>query len=149
MNTHILPTLALAALLLGPGAGSSPADDKAEKDEQKKFQGEWRAESIKTGDGSTPAEELKKFRLVIEGDRWTVETGAGKTEWTWKVDPSKSPRALDITTTSGKEVVVRCLYELKGDTLTVCAPLKDLGERPKEIAVAPGFSVAVWKRDKK
>jgi uncharacterized protein (TIGR03067 family) len=148
---HFLAALALAALLLGLGAPRTlPADDKAEKEEQKKFQGHWRPESIKTGNTSLSAEELKKLRLVIEGDKWTVETATGKTEWTWKADPSKSPKTLDFHREyEGIETDMRCLYELKDDTLTVCAPVKNLSQRPKQIAGGEDVSIAVWKREKK
>jgi uncharacterized protein (TIGR03067 family) len=125
--------------------------DDAVKMEVKTLQGDWEAQSLQTGDAKTSGEDLMGLRLVIEGDKWTNYRGDKKgTELTWKVDPSKDPKHLDLTVKrDGKEMVFLCLYELKGDTLTVCRPFKNPGERPTKIAAAEGTGIAVWKRVKK
>jgi uncharacterized protein (TIGR03067 family) len=145
MRTRLLMIVAVGLLL-----AADKADD-AIKAEIKKLQGDWEAQSLQSLDAKTPEEDLKGLRLVIDGDKWTNYRGDKKgTELTWKVDPSKDPKHLDLTVTrNGKKVVVLCVYELKGDTLTVCRPFKNPGERPTKIAPAEGTGVAVWKRVKK
>ena len=47
--------------------------------------------------------------------------------------------------------MVRCIYELKDDTLTVCRPYMQMdAPRPKKLEATGDFvGVAVWKREKK
>src|SRR5262245_12521111 len=106
MRARLLMIVAVGLLL------AADEGDDAIKAEVKKFQGNWEAQSIHEGDAKAAEEKLKGLRLVIDGDKWASYQGDRKgREHTWKVDPSKDPRHLDLTAMiNGKEVVFRCLY---------------------------------------
>ena len=83
--------------------------------------------------------EVKTMRFVIKDDGITLPspTGDGKDrKKTFKVDPTKSPKEIDITSLDGqeKDQTAACIYKLDKDRLTICIPYftKDPSIRPKE-----------------
>jgi uncharacterized protein (TIGR03067 family) len=130
--------------------GADGPEDLARK-ELGKFQGSWVAESIQIGPKKTPDEALKSFRLVVEGDSWIVKT-PGEKKSKLRLDPSKSPKHLDLVDEiGGKERITKCIYEFKDDTLSVCRPYMQMNaDRPAKIQAGGDFvGVTVWKREKK
>jgi uncharacterized protein (TIGR03067 family) len=146
----------LVALLciFGIAASSTLADDKADiEKELKKFQGNWTIESSETGGMAVPPDQLKEFILTFEGDKHTLKYGDKVFQvGTQKIDPSKSPKTIDVTLTEGasKGTVMLGIYEIDGDTLKVCFDPEGK-KRPTELkssAGSPNF-VNVHKRVKK
>jgi uncharacterized protein (TIGR03067 family) len=136
------------AILIG---AALPAQD-AKKDLEK-MQGEWTIVSVEQGGKKkAPDEEFKKLKLTITGEEWKVRSGdEEKIKMTFKIDPSKDPKTIDLTIKSGGKVS-RGIYKLEGDTLTVCRTFAD-AERPKEFKTPAGEQAAagqliVWKRAK-
>src|SRR5262245_62568602 len=148
--------LLLAALFgtIGLAASGALADDKADLEKEvKKFQGTWTIESSETGGMAIPPGELKEFIVIFEGDKHTVKMGDKVIRvGTQKLDPSKSPKAIDVTMTEGpnKGAVMLGIYEIDGDTLKVCFDPQGK-KRPTEFKSAPGSEnfVNVHKRVKK
>ena len=139
---------------VGLVAPVSRADDKADVEkETKKFQGTWTFESCEAGGQALPADQLKGLVLVFEGDKHTVKKGDEVVQaGTQKLDPSKSPKAIDVTITEGptKGAVMLGIYEFDGDTLKVC--FDSTGKkRPTEFKSPAGSEtfVNVHKRVKK
>jgi uncharacterized protein (TIGR03067 family) len=108
--------------------------------------------------GKVPEKLLKGFRLVLEGDSWTVYQGEDLFhKRAWSVDPSKSPKRLDVHfQRDGKKVTAKGIYKLEGDTLTIVQPVGnaiDAMERPTEFKASgtanKSYIVEVWKRQKK
>lgn len=133
----------------GPG---TEAADKATK-ELKKFQGTWNIESSEAGGQQLPAADLKEFVVTYEGDKHTVKKGDQVVQvGTQKLDPSQSPKAIDVTMIEGpnKGAVMLGIYEISGDTLKVCFDAAGK-TRPTEFKSAPGSTtfVNVHKRVKK
>ncbi|MDB5353466.1 MAG: hypothetical protein JWN86_4713 [Planctomycetota bacterium] len=134
--------------------GTHPNGDQGDgaRDELKKLQGTWRAESIQIGDKKTPDASLKSFRLTIVDDNWSLSTGAAARKSKLKINPSTDPKQLDlIDMVGGKERIVRCIYTIKGDTLTVCRPYMQVdAARPTKFAAdEPFVGLSVWKRETK
>ena len=135
----------------GPGA---LADEKADLEKEvKKFQGTWTIESSKSGGKELPANELKGLIVTFEGDKHTVKKGDEVIQvGTQKLDPSKSPKTIDVTMTEGpnKGTVMLGIYEINGDTLKVCFDPEGK-KRPTEFKSASGSQtfVNVHKRVKK
>lgn len=129
----------LGGFALAPSA--TPADDEPDAArEMKKFQGTWTFESSESGGQKLPADQLKDLVLVFEGAKHTVKHGTEVIQvGTQTIDPSKKPKAIDVTLTEGpmKGAVLLGIYELDGDTLKVCF---DLGgkKRPTEFKSPPG-----------
>src|SRR5262245_6850514 len=147
--------ISLVALFCAVGfAGSGTlADEKADlKKEVRKFQGTWTIESSETGGKKLPAGDLKGLIVTFVGDKHTVKNGDEVVQvGTQKLDPSRSPKAIDVTMTEGpnKGAVMLGIYEIDGDTLKVCFDPKGK-KRPTEFKSAPGSEnfVNVHKRVK-
>jgi uncharacterized protein (TIGR03067 family) len=149
----------LAALFCAVGFAASGgtgilADDKADLEKEvRKFQGTWTLESSETGGKEIPARDLKGFILTFEGDKHTLKMGDEVVQvGTQKLDPSKSPKAIDVTMTEGpnKGAVMLGIYEIDGDTLKVCFDPQGK-RRPTEFKSVAGSQnfVNVHKRVKK
>jgi uncharacterized protein (TIGR03067 family) len=143
------------AICLAASAGSATlADGAAELEkEARKFQGTWTIESSETGGQELPADDLKTFVLTFEGDKHTVKKGDEVIQvGTQKLDPSKSPKTIDVTMVEGphKGTVMLGIYEIDADTLKVCFDPEGK-TRPTEFKSAPGSKnfINVHKRVKK
>jgi uncharacterized protein (TIGR03067 family) len=136
------------------GGSGSLADDKADLEKEvKKFQGTWTIESSVTGGKEVPADTLKGLIVVFEGAKHTVKNGDEVIQvGTQTLDPSKSPKTIDVTMTEGpnKGAVMLGIYEFDGDTLKVCFDPQGK-KRPTEFKSGPGSEnfVNVHKRVKK
>jgi uncharacterized protein (TIGR03067 family) len=136
------------------GGSGTWADDKADLEKEvRKFQGTWTFESSETGGKKIPADELKGFILIFEGDKHTVKKGDEVIQvGTQKINPSKSPKTIDVTMTEGpsKGKVMLGIYEIDGDTLKVCFDSQGK-KRPTEFKSSPDseYFVNVHKRVKK
>jgi uncharacterized protein (TIGR03067 family) len=136
------------------GGPSALADDKADLEKEvKKFQGTWTIESSVTGGKELTADELKGFILTFEGDKHTLKKGDDVFQvGTQKIDPSKSPKTIDVTMTEGpnKGKVMLGIYEIDADTLKVCFDPQGK-KRPTEFKSAADSEnfVNVHKRVKK
>jgi RNA polymerase sigma-70 factor (ECF subfamily) len=131
--------VALIALFMFTGTAARGADPAA--DEVKKLQGEWQAIEVEINGkkGTKDDADVKALRLVIKDDAMTLPSPVGdgkERKKTFKLDPSKSPKEIDITSLDGqeKDQTAACIYKLDGDRLTICMPYftKDPSVRPKE-----------------
>ncbi len=149
-----LVALFCAVTFAASGGAGAPADDKADLEkEARKFQGTWTFESSEADGQAVPADQLKGLILVFEGDKHTVKKGDEVLQvGVQKLDPSKSPKAIDVTMTEGpsKGAVMLGIYEIDGDTLKVCFDPQGK-KRPTEFKSPPGSPnfVNVHKRLKK
>ena len=76
-------------------AADDPKD--AMKKEYDKFEGTWKMESFTVDGKPAPIETFALFRMTLKGENFATVTAEGKTNGTYKVDPSKSPKTIDIT----------------------------------------------------
>jgi uncharacterized protein (TIGR03067 family) len=129
----ILATIALIA--------SAVAGTVARADDTKDLQGEWQAvEAQINGKKVTKDDDdAKNMRLIIKDNDLTIPSpkGDGKDrKKTFKLDASKSPKQIDITSLDGaeKDQTAACIYKLEKDRLTLCIPYfaKDPTVRPTE-----------------
>jgi uncharacterized protein (TIGR03067 family) len=136
------------------GGCGTPADDKADLEKEvRKFKGAWTFESSETGGKELPTGELKELVLTFEGDKHTVKKGDDVIQvGTQKLDPSRSPKWIDVTMAEGphKGTVMLGIYEIDGDTLKVCFDPEGK-KRPTEFKSAAGSNdfFSVHKRVKK
>jgi uncharacterized protein (TIGR03067 family) len=142
-------TLGLAA----SGGTGAWADDKADVEKElQMFKGTWTFESVETGGKEAPAAEFKGISVTFEGDKYSVKKGDELIQAaTLKLDPSKSPKTLDVTVAEGpnKGAVMPGIYEISGDTLKVCFDPEGK-KRPTQFKGACGSQTfVVHKRVKK
>lgn len=151
----------MAALLVtvAPAAVGQEKGGAVEK-ELKQLQGKWKVDSIEVnGKNLVPPAWMTMSTVTIDGTRWTV--GPGKIdEFTFKIDPTKSPKTWDRVRQGegGAEVIDPCIYKLDGDTLTICGrPMgrkgknpavkpEGVGKRPKEFKSSASEWIFVYKR---
>jgi uncharacterized protein (TIGR03067 family) len=167
MTLRVLALLA-AGLLLGTTAAqegkkddSKKADDKKEakkvegakeakkedvEKELARFQGSWRLIRYEAADKQAPPKDvLMRTRFTFTGNRLTVtQDDKNVDESTFKVDPSKAPRAINIYPTKGqsKDKVSEGIYVFDGDTLKICAAAPGQ-KRPAEFKSDPGSRTGV------
>ena len=136
MRFQILGLMFASALWI---VGADDPKDAAKK-EYDKFEGTWKMESFTVDGKPTPIENFAEFRMTLKGESFTTVSAEGKTNGTYKVDPSKSPKTIDITFTGGPldGVTMLGVYKLEGDTYTVCLPAGGSKERAKELDSKPG-----------
>ncbi|MCE9527316.1 MAG: TIGR03067 domain-containing protein, partial [Planctomycetales bacterium] len=89
--------LAFFALLLPPAI----AEDESEKD-LKKMAGDWTPVLMQLNGKKQPEELLKSIKLTIKGNKYNTVVGKEKDEGTLKLDATKEPREMDITSSVGE-----------------------------------------------
>ena len=104
---------------------SAKASQKTDKDG---FQGDWEVISAEKAGEKIAEEMLNQIKIKFTGDKLVLDLFGTKQEGTFKLDPTKKPKTIDLTlddkTSSG-------IYELTGDTLKIA--LAEPGKaRPKD-----------------
>lgn len=138
MRSAFVPLFCAIGLVVSGRIGTPAAGGPSEGNDE--LQGAWTIESSVTGGMEIPPGELKGFILTVEGDKHVLKKGDEVIQvGTQKLDPSTSPKAIDVTVTEGpnKGPVMLGIYELDGDTLTVCFDPRGK-MRPTEFKSAPG-----------
>jgi uncharacterized protein (TIGR03067 family) len=99
----------------------------------------------------TPQEDAKKITLTIQGNRFVLRKDAEiVSEGTMTLDPTKKPKTIDETITTGpnKGKVFSAIYEIDDEQHKICfaAAGKD---RPTAFSSENGQTFQVWQREKK
>src|SRR5207249_4424704 len=134
-------------------AADDPKNDPVKKDAEL-IQGTWVAERSNTEGTETPKAQVEVLRLIVKGDRWNYSIGGGAPVFDpapkFLLNPSAKPKTLDVISVKqeGKSLL-RGIYSIEGDTLTVCFAVGD-AERPKEFKSEVGSKsgITVYKRVK-
>jgi uncharacterized protein (TIGR03067 family) len=134
------------ALVLG-----NPRDDvrvaaapriKDPKDE--KLLGTWKQTHCEfEGKDNTESEKPFRNHWVITDTTITIHNkGTYSGHWTYRLDPTKQPVAIDLSTTAGgKPVTYPCIYKLEGDELTLCLQNFPEKGRPQSFETRAGSGV--------
>jgi uncharacterized protein (TIGR03067 family) len=143
--------VAAAGLLARAGEGGG----EAAKEEMQKLQGTWELVALESGGTKVTGKDIPKFlrdSFIIKGDKAPV-TYEGKTyEATVRVDPTKNPKTLDRVFPGGKPFegsVVRSIYKLEGDTLTICSHVEMAHIRPREFTSKGVATIRVYRRQER
>ena len=146
MKRHTLLAVAVGLLV----AADAPKDDA--KNDLKKFQGTWQVTTMEVDGQKMPAEEAKNFQVIIKGDKYTLKNMDNiVSEGTVKLDPSKKPRAIDITPMEGdgKGQSMLGIYEIDSETQKVCYAQPDQKRPAKFVSEAgSGNTLIVLKKAK-
>jgi uncharacterized protein (TIGR03067 family) len=151
-----LQVLIVAAASLLAAAVAARAGDPATADKDA-LQGTWRLASVEVNKEAIPLENLKEGgevlvgTLIIKGDSYTFHLGKHRLEITFRLDPTKQPKAIDLTVIDGPEKgkTYQGIYKVEGDTYTICRNVEPGKERPTEFVTKPqsGLMLVVWKRE--
>ncbi len=132
----------MAALLLG---GDDPA-----KNDLDKLQGTWVLVAMETEGNDVPAEDIKGWKAIYEGNRVTLRTeDRVRRRGIITLDSARKPKAINTWDQDGpyEDQTVPGIYQLEGDTLKLCFA-RPGQERPKEFTSKSGtaFLVCVYKK---
>jgi uncharacterized protein (TIGR03067 family) len=139
--------LALAGVLL---IGLTTED--LTKKEHARLAGVWSFAIVEVEGKKQPEVPFTTNKMILTKDgNYAVIQGPRVTRGTLKLDPTKDPKHYDPSIMTGrlKGLTVPGIYELDGDTLTICLPLRSK-ERPAVLASKPGngLMLQVFKREK-
>ena len=105
------------------------------------FKGTWRLSSKEVNGKKFSEEEIKDVIATADGSgKVTVRRGDQVIgEGTVKLDPTKKPKAIDVTFTEGerKGKTVLGIYEIDSDAFRVCVA-RDGDERPTDFSAKAG-----------
>lgn len=102
--------------------------DSAKNDFQQ-LQGKWIPIEIIADGKKLEDDVIKDILVTIKENSYKTELSNGQDEGTFKLNTSASPKQMDLSSDSGKEIPA--IYEVNGDTLKACYTLEGSG-RPSE-----------------
>jgi uncharacterized protein (TIGR03067 family) len=130
----------------------SPAAEQASATDYGLFRGTWRVVSVQVGGKGQPSQSFEKTQLTFDGTDFTTVTAAGTTRGKIALDATRSPKAIDVTITDGRDkgTTFRAIYEISDDTYKLCSSFSGNGGRPKEFEAkaGSGYILQVLKRVK-
>jgi uncharacterized protein (TIGR03067 family) len=140
MRIKVMVLLAVVFASAGVVAGG---DAKADR---KKIEGTWSVASAQKGGKDAPEGEIQQLRLVFAGDKLTLKFGEKSKEGTFKIDPGKKPKHIDVT--MGDKTAAG-LYRFNKGMLELCV-VEPGGERPTEFKSPEGsmIMILILKREK-
>jgi len=132
--------VAACSLLLA----AAEAKEKRPMGDQEKIQGTWALVSGERSGKPLPDEAVTHVKLVFSGTKLTTKNKDRRTEATFKLDPKKEPKEIDVEMEGN---VGKGIYQLDGDALKIVHA--EVGDaRPKEFPKAgSGLTVLVLKRE--
>jgi uncharacterized protein (TIGR03067 family) len=145
-------------LLAASGSPSFSAEPAAEAitRELAAMAGSWRPISAANNGYPSSAGDLAGLLWVrdVNGNWKMSRDGEVVVQWAvQKIDPTQTPRTIDIEVMAGAHqgVVYLGIYELDGDRLRICFALPDQPLRPTDFSAAKGSrrALAVFAREKK
>jgi RNA polymerase sigma factor (sigma-70 family) len=115
------------------------AVDAGEKSDLDKLQGTWVAVSSEWDGKTDSGEAVREHKLVVAGRRLTYWTRKGPHEASFRLDPAREPREIDMDFDGG--ALTRGIYEFDGDRLKL--RWSKVGERPGGFDTDDGDVLAI------
>jgi len=137
--------LADAQSVVARSAGFDSWTDVVRHVEQLKgLEGEWRFVALQVDGADMPAGALTESRLLIDGDRFRMESPEGAYDGHFTIDAAAEPMRIDINFVEGPEAgnSSEGIFEITGDQLTMCIGVVG-ASRPKSFSTRPGSGHAL------
>jgi uncharacterized protein (TIGR03067 family) len=130
-----------------PSAQDKP--DPAQAQELKKFQGKWQATAFIIAGVPVADDQLKATSLTVSGQKFILKTKTATVEGEMLLDPSKSPRTIDIAikTPDGNESKMLGIYEWNEGRRKSCFGLPNIA-RPGDYLQQKGYVILEWEKTK-
>jgi len=141
----------VAACLALVLAAQTPEPSPEVKAELAKHRGVWRSVSFRREGKETAEAVVRSITREVDGDRvvWRRD-GKSFSGSTIVLDPGADPKTIDVHADGGpgRDKVVRGLYKLEGDRLTLCTADPDQ-PRPTAFRAEPGdrWTLMVFDRE--
>jgi uncharacterized protein (TIGR03067 family) len=133
MNRPVLLAVALACFTALSGSVAAPGlKDKDDKNDLKKFEGDWKVESWVQFGQPVPMNAKWSFK----GDKYALDMESNLEEGSIKLDQGKKLATIDLAITGGscKGKDQPGIYKLDGDTMTFCFAWPGTPDRPTDFA---------------
>jgi uncharacterized protein (TIGR03067 family) len=144
---------AFSVLLVGIVLVTAGSGGEAEKKDLQLLQGDWVMKSSERDGKKMPDELVKTFTRTVKKNsytaRWEDDQGAHSVSGVITLDPTKTPKHVDVVLSDGpsKGKTMLAIYKLDGDTQTICVAVPGQA-RPTAFDSKQGV-LTVWKRAKK
>jgi uncharacterized protein (TIGR03067 family) len=115
-----------AVLLVGGGT-----DEATLKKERAHLQGTWKILKLITPKGEDEAWRDGLF-IIGEDDSAELRKGGETKKATVKINPAAKPKEIDITPGDDTNKLMRGIYKIEKDTLTICIAHRPTSDRPTE-----------------
>ena len=127
---RIMGILLAAVVVIMLNSAGSAQDKKAVDDDNKKIEGTWTVVSIEPT--AKTKEDLARMKIMIKDGSIIIKDGDVLVEkQTFKLDPSKKPKQIDI---KAEDERLPGIYELDGDNLKLCVTEGKGTPRPTKFA---------------
>jgi uncharacterized protein (TIGR03067 family) len=115
------------------------------QDETDKLQGTWKVVSLERDGKAAPDEAIREQDpWIIKGDKIVMDEKAKDGTSTYKVDPAKTPKTIDVASHDRGVKSVPGIYSVEGDTLKVCLSSPANKERPTEFSAKEGSKASLY-----
>lgn len=113
-------------------------------DRLRSMEGTWAYRSLEVDGNRMPGSMLNKSFVLIDGDRFRVESPEATYEGVFTIDVEQTPHRIDIDFVEGPEAGNRSegVFDLEGDRFTICLGLVGAA-RPERFATSPGSGHAL------
>ena len=113
-------------------------------DRLRRMEGTWGFRSLDVDGNAMSASMLTSSFLLIDGDRFCMESSEANYEGIFTIDVDKTPHHIDIDFVEGPEAGNTCagIFQLDGDQLTFCLGLVG-SERPERFETSPASGHAL------
>ena len=142
-----LITIAFGLLVfVARASADDPAGDSQASGELQHLQGSWTFESFRTGDDEAKPETLGKRVFFVGGDSFVVfDAGKVVQAGTLQVDPTKTPRTLNLVVKQGdhRDETLLGIYQFEDNLLKACVGL-DGQSRPAAFPAKAGPNVMLF-----
>ncbi len=132
MRAHGVLLLTLGLLL----AADAP---KADTDRDR-LQGDWKIIAQVENGTDAPPKRQENVRLRFAADKLIIREGDQKREATFRLDPARKPSTIELVPDDGPNKGKKALgiYQLSGDTLTLCLTLQEGKDPPGDFTAKAG-----------
>jgi uncharacterized protein (TIGR03067 family) len=127
-----------AALLVG--ASLLLAADAPKPRDQEKIQGVWKILSEVENGTDAPPRRNVRVRFQFTADKFIITEGDDKRQGAYKLDPARRPSTIELVADDGPNKGKKALgiYQLSGDTLTLCLTLQEGKDPPGDFTARAG-----------
>jgi RNA polymerase sigma factor (sigma-70 family) len=163
MRWHRLLTRAAVGLILVAGvvaarasyqtlfAGRAGPGAIATADDRELLQGNWKVTSVRVSGKVIEPAASPIQRLIVRGSRIDFEGSGPPRSASFRLDTAARPKAIDFTdVNNGRDLFPEAIYDLNGDTLTLCQPEVPGSGRPAAFDSPPdsGLVLLVFRRQR-
>ena len=131
----------MLVLLLATNSLMSFDNQNATEKDYALFNGVWAFDLVEVNGVKQPDVPVETHKMIVVSAerRFIVIQGKKITRGVFEMDPTRTPKEIDVTATNnqGKTLTTLAIYELEGDTYKFCSSFRS-NERPSKFLSKPG-----------